>query len=230
MQATLERIDHPTDHIATFWFRPSEPLRFIAGQFIGLRLSQTHDNHRWFTISSAPNDATVSITTKLCGVHTEFKRHLAALQPGDIVTLSEPMGDFVLPRDTTIPLVFVAAGIGITPMLSMLGQMKQDGEKRNLRLIYGVDHIEDLLPLDQYELTDDAIVKLVAHPNKAWEGENSKLSTQLIRQNSDNLQAAYFYISGPEPMVEQFTQELAASGIPTDHIISDYFPGYQAIT
>ena len=55
------------------------------------------------------------------------------------------MGDFVLPRDDSIPLVFIAGGIGITPFHSIIGNLKDKSEKRQIQLFYGARNLDELV-------------------------------------------------------------------------------------
>src|SRR5690349_12906121 len=123
MNVIFDHAEDTADHIKTFWFKPEKPVKYTAGQFTEIYLP--HDNadnrgqRRWFTVSSSPTDPMVSITTKFATEHgSTFKQTLAALKPGTPLKLADPMGDFVLPKDPSIPLIFVAGGIGVTPMHS----------------------------------------------------------------------------------------------------------------
>src|ERR1035437_6534264 len=110
MKAVLTRRHHESDNIISFWFEPEKPMNYLAGQFIEINLphpsSDDRGVKRWFTLSSSPSDAPlVSITTKFNDKSSSFKAALKNLKPGDMVDMSEPMGDFVLPKDPSIPLV-----------------------------------------------------------------------------------------------------------------------------
>jgi glycine betaine catabolism B len=226
--------DHSEDiarNIKSFWFKPERRVEYIAGQFTELYLP--HDNpddrgiRRWFTLSSSPTDQMVSITTKFATHQgSTFKRQLAALKPGTPLKLADPMGDFVLPKDPSIPLVFVAGGMGITPMHSMVKWLQDTGEQRHIHLMYAVTELADLCfePLfRQYPMTFTPIIKNLpaGHP-----GETGSLSTDRILQLAGNDDRVLIYLSGPEPMIETFYKELKNKGISEERLVTDYFPGY----
>src|SRR6185369_15796787 len=103
----------------SFWFRPERPVDYIAGQFTEIYLphsgADSRGERRWFTLSSSPTDALVSITTQFIPTEgSTFKKELFGLRPGAALKLADPMGDFVLPKDPSIPLLFIAGGLGIT--------------------------------------------------------------------------------------------------------------------
>jgi glycine betaine catabolism B len=230
MNVAFEHAEPVTDNIKTFWFRPERPVRYIAGQFTELYLPHEADDRgirRWFTLSSSPSEDMVSITTKFAaGEGSTFKRQLAALNPGAALKLADPMGDFVLPKDASIPLVFVAGGMGITPVRSMVKWLLDTGEKRNIHLIYAVSEPEELAfePLfKEYPLVFTPIIK---HPYVSYKGETGSISSDRILQLAGKDPQAIIYLSGPEIMVETFFKELPAKGIPAERLVTDYFPGY----
>src|SRR5579859_2390296 len=114
--------DHSQDeaaNIKTFFFKSPQPIQYTAGQYVTLTIPHENPDERginhWFTLSSAPGQEFVTITTKHAAEHgSTFKEALWALTPGTEVSMSDPLGDFVLPKLVQTPLVFVAGGIGIT--------------------------------------------------------------------------------------------------------------------
>ena len=227
--------DHSEDiaqNIKTFWFKPERKMQYTAGQFTELYLQ--HDNadnrgvRRWFTISSSPTDDMLSITTKFFGDQAStFKKTLFSLQPGTPLKLADAMGDFVLPKDPSIPLVFVAGGIGVTPMHSMIKWLHDTKEKRDIHLIYAVNQIEDIAfePLfREYGLKFTPVVK---EPPANYEGETGRLDADRILSLIGNNDKALIYLSGPEPMIEALEKGLKGKGVDKKRLVTDFFPGYQ---
>ena len=231
MYATLEHIESITPTIRTFWFRPERPVRYIAGQFTELYLphdkSDERGIRRWFTLSSSPTEEFLGITTNFApGLGSSFKRRLAAIPLGTKLHLADPMGDFVLPKDPTIPIVFVAAGLGITPVRSMIKWLHDIKEQRTIHLIYAVPRSEDIAfePLfGSYNLTFTPIVKI---PAAGYTGQTGRLDSERLTDLIGDSEASLIYLSGPEIMVETFYKELQVKGISPDRLVADYFPGY----
>ncbi len=156
MKVRLDHVSGTAKNIYTFWFKAESMPRYIAGQFIELKIP--HDNKdkrgdkRWFTLSSSPTEPMLSITTKFAAENgSSFKAALRALKPGAELNMASPMGDFVLPKDAGIPLVFVAGGIGSTPLRSMCKYMQDSGEQRNVHVIYNANTAEDVAFRDVFE-------------------------------------------------------------------------------
>jgi ferredoxin-NADP reductase len=235
MHVVLDHTDQEAANIKTFWFKPESSLDYMAGQYIELMLKHNNTDargeKRWFTLSSAPGRDLVSITTKYAGddKSSSFKKALFHLQPGAELTMSQPMGDFVLPKDPKIPLVFVAGGIGLTPFHSIFEWMADHGEHRAIRFIYSVRSEDEIIFQDTFTRAGIHATIVVNEPSDAWGGERGRLSPELIRGLAEPSDTTFIYLSGPEPMIEALETGLQASGIPKRRLITDFFPGYTAI-
>lgn len=112
-----------SDKARTFVFEKAKDLTWKAGQY-GL-FTITHktvkNGTRPFTVSSAPAENAVRITTRIGGQPSEFKKAMLELTPGMKITMRGPVGPFYL-HDENLTL-FIACGIGISPFRSMLKQI-----------------------------------------------------------------------------------------------------------
>lgn len=230
--------DHSTDeasNIKTFWFKSERLMDYIAGQYTELYLPHQNPDERgekhWFTLSSAPGHDLVSITTKYAGGEqsSTFKKTLFSLEPGAEVQLAEAMGDFVMPKDTSMPLVFVAGGIGLTPFHSMFEWMADHGEHRNIKFIYGVRNENEIIFQDTFERAGIHATIVVGEPSDAWGGERGRLSAEMILGLTSPTPETLIYMSGPEPMIEALEKDIVAHDFPHERLVTDFFPGYPSI-
>jgi ferredoxin-NADP reductase len=234
MNVTFDHSEPESRYITTLYFKPEYPIRYTAGQFIELTVPHKHPDSRgikrWFTLSSSPMRELLSITTRYSGKESSsFKKTLFALKPGAMLHMSDPMGDFVLPKLIQTPLIFVAGGIGVTPMHSMLQWLSDAHESRPIKFIYGIRSEEELLFQKTFDDVNQHVTVVVAEPLPAWGGERGQLSAELILGLEKPSDDTLIYISGPEGMVETLFKDLAKEGIKKDHLVGDYFPGYEGV-
>lgn len=217
--------------IYSFYFKPEKPVNYIAGQFIELYLP--HENKdkrgykRWFTLSSSPHEKYLAITTNFTHPKgSSFKQTLKNLKPCQQVNMAAPMGDFVLPKDTSIPLLFIAGGIGCTPFHSIISWLQATGQKRQISLLYSARDLEKVAFRSMFDVLGKDFKIMLQNPHVGWKGLTGKLSAKMIMKNFAITPKHYVYISGPEPMVEIIFKDLKDLDINKKHIYTDFFPGY----
>lgn len=200
----------------TFVFEPTEPLTWQAGNSFHLEVPGDYAPiEHTFTISSAPAEGVIAITTRPSA--SPFKRSLFGLKPGDTVQATAFGGTFTW-RDTTLRPVFLASGIGITPFHAMLKERVLRGQGLPLTLIYA-------------SATDDIIFKTqldgwaAAHPEFNLHyivGERLGASHVTARADTGK---SLFYVSGPSAMVDDVSTALQAHGVLDSQLVRDWFTG-----
>ncbi|MCA9325013.1 FAD-dependent oxidoreductase [Candidatus Saccharibacteria bacterium] len=230
MRATLHHIDDVTDNIKTFWFETEQALQWTPGQFTEITLKHPKPDNRgtkrWFTISSSPTEEMPAITTRFTGESSSFKRALQQLAPGQEVDFAEPMGDFVLPKLIQTPLIFVAGGIGVTPIHSMVKWLAVTGEVRDLRFLWAVHDEDDIIFTETWENANLEPTIIVEEPSAEWGGERGRLTAEMILGLEQPSEETLIYLSGPEPMLEALKKDLLKRGLKPHQLVTDFFPGY----
>lgn len=228
MKLRLKSITDKEADIKEFAFQPPEGFTWQAGQYMHYVLPHEADDRgteRWFTISSAPSEGEVRITTRINHERSSsFKIALQALKPGDEIEADGPEGDFTI-QDTTRNYLFVIGGIGITPIRSMLVEAAAKGLKLHAHILYAnrsADGIPFQAELDKLAAENpDLKVDYVIEPARV---DETTLDATI--QAIDN---PLVYISGPEPMVKALAEQVKALGITDDNLKLDDFPGYEQI-
>jgi len=234
MLVTFDHTIPIAENIISFNFKPSRAVRYTAGQFIELTLPHPHPDKRgqkhWFTLSSSPSEEFLTITTKFPAQPptSTFKQTLKALKPGQEVMMADPMGDFVLPKDPKTPLVFIAGGIGVTPMRSMLKWLVDNQEKRPIKLLYSARVMEEVAFKDVFEAYGLEPTYILDQPPANWKGETGRLTADKILELAPDQPNQLYYLSGPEPMVEALINDLKTK-VPKNRLVGDYFPNYGGI-
>ncbi len=233
-KVTLVKTQPENYNVQTFWFKPEKKFDYTAGQFIEMFLPHDNPDERgikhWFTLSSSPTDDLISITTKNFGDKAStFKKTLFSLKPGTEIKIVEPMGDFVLPKDASIPLVFVAGGIGLTPYHSIIKYLTDKSERRQIQMLLAFNEARDIIFEDFFRNYTPDVKIIVSHPDEKWTGEVGQLSAEKIFElTGGNSDEKKIYVSGPEPMVEALEKDLHEHDVKTSQLVLDFFPGYTA--
>jgi ferredoxin-NADP reductase len=204
-------------NVRTFVF-DAGGLAWVAGQSMAWVLPQagaTEDERQhWFTISSAPSEKTVNISTRVSA--SRFKQALAALVPGETILTHSLEGDFTW-EDASSPVVLVAGGIGITPFRSILAERQALGRPLNATLLY-FNRTDEIPFLAELEAAAARHPEFTLRP-VVGDAITADRIVALAPEARDRL----VYLSGPEPMVEAVGADLGALGIT---IKQDWFPGY----
>jgi predicted ferric reductase len=216
------------------WTISLEPVdkqfRYAPGQFqfIRIRSRRIGSAEHPFTIASSPaRQRGISLTIKESG---DFTTDISLVQPGDYATVHGPFGRFshTFHRDEQ-DLVFVAAGVGITPHISMLRYMSDLREPRRVLLVYASRTPADILFQEELQAMEAAefptlkVVHVLSHPPAGWHGEGGRLDADRLMQLSGGPAGKAFYICCPPSMTQALIRGLRRHHVSTARIHTDYF-------
>ena len=215
---TLIRKQPVVANIHLFSFAPSQPLNWIAGQFIKVELPHSRPDVegavRFFTITSAPADGVVQIATRI--TVSSFKQALAALPIGGQLNLVDPpAGDFVWPAGDHKPTIFAAQGIGITPVRSMLRQRLAERRPIPATLIYA--NLTPGIPFTS-ELNDWS-----SHAEFTLHHTSQPITPELLAKFAPNLSQSLVYVTGPRSLTKLL---MPPYSLPISNLKQDQFPNY----
>jgi ferredoxin-NADP reductase len=217
-----------TQDVVSFIFEPEEALTWQAGQFLHyvLHHEPTDDrgSDRWFTVSSAPFEKYVMITTRLAEEkRSSFKNALQKLEIGKSqIEVSYLEGDFVI-NNPNLEYVFIAGGIGITPFRSIIKQLEFEKKPINITLLYA-NKDQNVVFKDELE----EVAKLNKNFKIYYIFSPEHVDETKVKQLVSDIKKPIFFVSGPEPMVESLIKMLKEMKIKEDHIKGDWFPNYKS--
>ena len=204
-------------------------LPFVAGQFVWLKIGSTpfvFEEHPFSIASTAEHPDRMEFTIKALGDFTEL---LVGLRPGRRVFLDGPYGGFTMAGLDSAPgFVLIAAGVGVTPLLSMLRTMADRGDQRPVRLILAARREHELMLLREVEEVRARlhlkVVKVVSEPGPEWTGETGRIDHDVLSRNLPRrYHRLHYYLCGPQPMATSVSHDLAALGVPLRRIHTERF-------
>ena len=220
-----------------FWFDTlGSGYTFRAGQnahFVLVDPPETdgEGNGRTLSFATSPNDqGSFTVATRMRD--TAFKRALRAIPIGTKVKVSAPMGSFTLHRDSSRPAVFLAGGIGITPISSIIGWATEERLRHNLYLFYSNRTPEEAAFVDRLEnwMRQNPNFKFIptvtASRNGSWGGEFGRIDREMLVKYVPEIRGPLYYLAGPPGMVAAMRQLLDDMGVSEDSIKTEEFAGY----
>jgi benzoate/toluate 1,2-dioxygenase reductase component len=209
----LDRLS-PTTVGLTVEIEDRDSLAFLPGQYVNIAVPGTEES-RSYSFSSGPQDKELTFLVKLTpgGVMSTWLEERAGV--GDEITFTGPHGSFFL-RESDAPLLLLAGGTGLAPILSVLRTLEGNRSDRQMHLVYGVTTDDDLVEMETIEQLAGAIDGLtwdycVADP--ATKAPNQGYVTGLYGPEHLHDGGAAVYLCGPPPMVEAVRTHVAGLGV-----------------
>ena len=214
---------------------------FRAGQFLTFQFKlpgEPKPTVRCYSLSASPNPERYRISVKRVppprdkpevapGLVSGFVHSL--LKEDDLIDVKAPSGSFTLDLARETPIVMIAGGIGVTPLLCMVQDLAAQGVQREVWFFYGVRDRSDLALRGELDaLNENSWFRLQVCLDGATDSldaateRRSRVSVELFKEvlPSNNYD---FYICGPPPMMKGITQDLEEWGVPRDHIFFEAF-------
>ena len=232
-----ERVDIGPN-VSDLLFEPDRPMSFRPGQYVEWTVPHAHADsrgaRRYFTIASSPSEPLVRMGVRFMPLNlsSSFKKALRELKPGDLVAVSPPVGEFMVPKDPAQKLVLIAGGIGVTPYRSIVQDFIDRGEKRDVVVLYANKIAEDIAYAEVFKRAEPLGVRTVYTLDALdrippdWKGRRGMIDAAMITEEIPDFRERMFYISGPHGMVNAFQHTLRVMGVPAKHIKVDFFPGF----
>jgi len=206
-----------------------EGMRFQPGQFawLTLRESPWHVKEHPFSFSSsAARRDRLEFTIKELG---DFTRTIKQTRVGEIAYLDGPYGAFSVDRHPDAPgFVFIAGGVGATPIVGMLRTLADRGEHRPLWFVYGNNRWEDVMFREELETLrerlDLRLVHVLKDPPNDWQGESGYVTQELLRKVlPGDAQRYEYFLCGSKPMSDAVQRGLRALRVPLGRVHFELF-------
>lgn len=203
-------------------------MRFDAGQFAWVTIGASPfslEQHPFSFASSAERRDRVEFTIKELG---DWTSRIGQVRPGTRAYLDGPYGAFTLdPRAERA--VFIAGGVGITPIMSILRTWRDRGDERPMALLYAAGSLEGMVYREELErMAAERPLELMLLPREApagWTGQAGLPTAATVEQLAERFGTAgtQYLVCGPPPLMDLAERTLLARGVPAAHIRAERF-------
>ena len=232
----VQEVHEENPRVWTIKFAPPPGERrfdFLPGQFQFVTLFRgrglpVEEHH--FTISSSPSEPGYHASTiKESG---DFTRTIGQTRVGDTAAIHAPFGRFsYLLYPQSRDLVFIAGGIGITPLMSNLRHMRDTRAERRVLLLYANRTESDIVFREELARMEEEgsrpelqVAHVLSRPEAAWLGERGHLDREkLARLCGERLGTASFFLCCPPPLILSLVPILRDLAVADSRIHFEYF-------
>jgi ferredoxin-NAD(P)+ reductase (naphthalene dioxygenase ferredoxin-specific) len=225
IKASVQAVETLTHDIRRVVLKPAKPIEFSPGQYAQLQFTPEHA--RPYSMAGLAGDGTLEFHVRVVPDGRVSNYIARELKPGDAVKVSGPLGTAYLRRRHEGPMLCVAGGTGLAPILSILRGAMAEGMRNPIHLYFGVRSPRDvyglhwLLELQQRHplLQLHVVVSTGGEPRE----QRCGLVTEAIERDLQSLAGWRAYLCGSPPMVEATTLLIRRMGLAPEHIHADAF-------
>ncbi len=232
--ATVKAIHLETPRVKTFTLTLPDWREHRPGQHYDVRLTAPdgYQAQRSYSVASEPErrgEIDLAVEYLQDGEVSSYMHEV--LVPGDLIEVRGPIGGyFVWRAGLGGPLLLVAGGSGIVPLMAMLRHRAVAGSAVATRLLYSARNLEEVIYLKELERLQSAtagpevFLTLTRAQPPGWTGYARRIDDQMLREVASSLGASpRVYVCGPTPMVESAANILVRIGIPQAQIRTERF-------
>lgn len=213
----IEKITHDVLHLVT---EKPRDIDFVAGQAADVSINKTgwEKEIRPFTFTSLPGDPHLEFTIKTYPSHNGVTGQLLTLAPGDSLLIHGVFGDIHYRGEG----IFIAGGAGITPFIAILKDLEKNNAIGNNKLLFANKTKDDIILEDTFtRLLGGNFINVLSDEVRT-EYAHGYITADLIRKYAD-ANTKYYYLCGPDPMMDAVGNHLTALGIDETHIVKEGF-------
>jgi len=216
IRARVVEVRDETHDVKTYVLRPNARFgTFKPGSYVTLRLRiDGAPVQRSYSLSSAPSgEGLVAITVKRVPGGRVSNWLADHVRPGDVLELSAPEGQFVLPAVVPAKMLMLSAGSGITPVMSMLRQLVADGATSDITFLHFARSPRDLifgaeLLAIAARAPNVRVHFCVEEADDAWTAARGRFSRALLEEIAPEFRALDTYLCGPAGFMQVVMQTL----------------------
>lgn len=225
VKAKVEAIENLTHDIKRILLRPAKPIQHSPGQYVQVEFTPKHS--RPYSMAGLCVDQHFEFHVRLVAGGRVTSYIAQDLKVGDTVRVTGPLGSAYLRRKHVGPMLCVAGGTGLAPILSILRGAVAHEMRNPIHVYFGVRSPRDVYGVEWLKqiAREHANMKLhiVVTSGGDQRTQRCGLVTEAIEHDFMNLSGWRAYLCGSPPMVEAATLLARHKGIAAEHIYADAF-------
>lgn len=216
----IKSIKHVTHDVLGIVLEKPAGLTYIPGQAADISVNKPgwEEKLSAFTFTSLPDEDHLEFTIKTYPSHNGVTNQLLSLSAGDELILHGVFGDIAYKGEG----IFIAGGAGVTPFIAIFKELEKENKTGHNKLIFANKTKADIILEEKFDklLGKNFINILSVETVPGY--EHGFISAELIKKHIDE-HTKYFYICGPDPMMDAMEKHLSSLGIKKEFIVREGF-------
>jgi ferredoxin-NADP reductase len=212
--------EYVTHNVRRFKVSKPDSYKYKPGQAtdVVINLPEWKEERRPFTFTSLNEWDHLEFTIKIYSDHNGVTNKLGTLHAGDELILHDIWGAIHYKGEGA----FIAGGAGVTPFIAIFRQLQKDGKIGNNKLIFSNRTSKDIILKDEFEKMLGANFINTLTDEKSEKYDSRRINESYLKEKIKDF-SQYFYICGPDAMIESIKEELLNLGVDKDKIVIEQF-------
>lgn len=213
-------VQNVTHDVKRFTLSKPDNYNFKPGQATDIVINHPDwkKERRPFTFTGLNDWDSLEFTIKIYDEHKGVTSQLGKLQPADELILHDVWGAITYQGEG----IFIAGGAGVTPFIAIFRQLKKEGKLANNRLVFSNKTAGDIILQEEFEemLGKNFVNTLSEEKDSRY--QNGIIDADFLERNIQKMDQ-YFYICGPDAMIDSIAGHLEKMGVDKKKIIREEF-------
>jgi ferredoxin-NADP reductase len=216
LRGRVEKVIPETEDAATIVIRPGWGWHYDhrPGQYVGIGIQVKGKFHwRSYSVSSPPKKSggTIAITVRAMPEGFLSEHLVSGLEPGTIIRLAAPNGDFVLPEPPPEKILFLVAGSGVTPVMAMLRTLDRRGTMPDVVVAYSSPTADRMIFRDELRSLSEKHERLQLHEQHT--DSDGMLEMKDLERVCPDWKDRETWACGPAPMLDAAEEHWEQAGL-----------------
>lgn len=213
-------IESVTHNVKSLKVEKPKGYSFIPGQATDVAINKPDlaDQKRSFTFTALNDWDYLEFTIKIYNDHNGVTKEIGKLKRGDELIIDDPWGAINYKGEGT----FIAGGAGVTPFIAILRDLKNKNELKSNKLIFANKTSKDIILKNEFErLLGNNFINILSD-EKTDQYKFGFITKEFLQSVLNNLNQ-FFYLCGPDPMIELVEKILGELNVDKNSIVKEKF-------